>query len=498
MDVEHTIPPKAEINSSPSSHSASSQEETSIDSKVRGRKKKVNTNRLKQDQRKTKKNSGLSYITRNGIVVDKKALIDKIEKCCALQCFSKFSQQELQEVNKNYWSIGNFSSQRDFINSNVNSNTCKRTLTKGSKRKFTYTYNLMEKKVCKTLFLNVLKIGRKTIQIVKDKERNNIDVGFDFRGRGQSTATSSESLDLVRLHINLFPVLESHHSGKRSYLSADLNQSKMYDLYVEYMEKNYSGREIVAASMYKKIFSTEFNLSFHVKDVCKCCDKLKDSPDSNEQLEYKAHIEREMLSRQEKNKDKVMAGINKTFKSITFDLQAVLYSPCSYISNLNYTRKFATYNLTFHDVDLKHGTCYIWNETHGNRGSDEIGTILLRHLKSLPPSTTHVSFFTGSCSGQKRNKLIACMLKYAVSAIPNLETVDLKFLEAGHTNMEVDTMHTAIGNVKKHVNIFSPLEYPNLIRDIKRQKPYNVEVLQFNDFFDLKTFKIESIKGKAL
>lgn len=160
----------------------------------------------------------------------------------------------------------------------------------------------MEKKVCKTLFLSVLKIGQKTVQIVKQKERNNIDVGFDFRGRGQTNNTPSESLDLVRLHINLFPKLESHYSRKntkRLYLSCDLNQSKMYDLYVEYMKKNYSGKEIVPASMYKKIFCTEFNLSFHVskKHACKYCEKLKESTDSDEQQEYKEHMERKELAR---------------------------------------------------------------------------------------------------------------------------------------------------------------------------------------------------------
>lgn len=485
-----------------SSHSTSYEDETSFNFRGRGsRKKRKNTKRWKQNKRKTKKNSGLTYTTKKGIVVEKKALIGKIEKCCKFNCFSKFTEEDLQKINKEYWALGNFSRQRDFINYNVNSNSCKRSKAGGSQRKFTYIYQLMEKKVCKTLFLSVLKIGQKTVQIVKQKQRNNIDVGFDSRGKGKTNNTSTETLDLVRLHIQLFPLLESHYGrkdSKRLYLSADLNQSKMYDLYVEYMEKNYSGKEIVPASMYKHIFCTEFNISFHVpkKDACKYCEKLKDSTDSNEQLEYKAHIERKELAREEKNKDKVNAQTDETFKSFTFDLQAVLYSPSSNVSSFFYTRKFASYNLTFYDMAEKHGSCYIWNETHGNRGSDEISTILLRHLKSMQPSITHVSFFSDSCGGQNRNRFVACMLKYAVSTIPTLETIDLKFLEVGHTDMEVDSMHSVIERAKKNKNIFSPLEYPNIIRDSKRRNPYDVEVLQFNEFFDLKKFKDEYIKGK--
>lgn len=65
-----------------SSHSTSYEDETSFNIRGRSsRKKRVNTDRWKQNKRKTKKNSGLAYTTKKGIVVGKKALIGKLEKC---------------------------------------------------------------------------------------------------------------------------------------------------------------------------------------------------------------------------------------------------------------------------------------------------------------------------------------------------------------------------------------------------------------------------------
>lgn len=498
--TENEVSSKAIPVLSDSSRNTSYEDEISFNFRGRGsRKKKINTKRWQQNKRKLKKNSGLSYTTKKGIVVDKKELVGKIEKCCVLECYSKFSEEELQKINRDYWSLGVFSRQRDFLNFNVKSNTCKRTKSEGSQRKFTYNYQLAEKKVCKTLFLSTLKIGQKTIQIVKQKERSNVDVGFDLRGRGQTNNIPTEALDLVRLHIKSFPVLESHYSRKdtkRLYLAAELNQTKMYELYKEFMQNEYPDKEIVKDSLYKKIFCTEFNLSFHIpkKDGCKYCEKLKDSTDFNEQIEYTDHMKRKTLARQEKNNDKIRAENDKSFTSITFDLQAVLYSPCSNVSSFFYTRKFATYNLTFYDMDKKHGSCYLWNETHGNRGSDEIGTILLRHMKSLEPSITHVSFFSDSCGGQNRNRYVASLLKYATTVLSNVEIIDLKFLEVGHTDMEVDSMHSVIERAKKNKNIYSPLEWPNIIRDSKRQSKYDVNILEFDDFIDLKKLKDEYIK----
>lgn len=80
------------------------------------------------------------------------------------------------------------------------------------------------------------------------------------------------------------------------------------------------------------------------------------------------------MAKVEKDLDmsKALESDNNSFRAFTFDLQAVLYSSCSTVSSLYYSRKFASYNFTLLDQSSKKGFCYIWNENYGLRGSDEI------------------------------------------------------------------------------------------------------------------------------
>lgn len=135
------------------SSKTSYEDETSFNFQGRGsRKRKINSKRWQQKKRKEKKNSGVSYLTKKGLVVAKKSVIGKIESCCKLKCFSKFEEGDLQKINKDYWALGVFNRQRDFINFHVKSIPCQRSQSKGSKRKNTFNYQLSEKKFVKHCF----------------------------------------------------------------------------------------------------------------------------------------------------------------------------------------------------------------------------------------------------------------------------------------------------------------------------------------------------------
>lgn len=62
------------------------------------------------------------------------------------------------------------------------------------------------------------------------------------------------------------------------------------------------------------------------------------------------------------------------------------------------------------------------------------------------------------------------MLKAAVHVIPTIEVIDLKFLEVGHTQMEVDAMHSVIERHKKKMVVFSPVEWPNIVSAAKKKQ----------------------------
>lgn len=97
------------------------------------------------------------------------------------------------------------------------------------------------------------------------------------------------------------------------------------------------------------------------------------------------------------------------------------------------------------------GTCYVWNETIANRGANEIGTCLLDFIRSEFNGTENnladIIFYSDNCSGQNKNKFIACLYLYA-SLVLNINTIRHKFLIVGHTQNEGNSMHSVIERQK--------------------------------------------------
>jgi len=98
--------------------------------------------------------------------------------------------------------------------------------------------------------------------------------------------------------------------------------------------------------------------------------------DENYEDWFECHERNKQRSRDEKSKDKERAKTDKSFVAATFDLEAVLPTPCSMVGDLFYKRCLSTYNLSFYSLGDGKGTCYLWDETNGGRGSSEIGSCM--------------------------------------------------------------------------------------------------------------------------
>ena len=90
------------------------------------------------------------------------------------------------------------------------------------------------------------------------------------------------------------------------------------------------------------------------------------------------HIEKKNAAYIVKQEIKDTASVNPSTLLFTFDLEAVLYTPCSKVSTLFYKRKLCTYNMTMFNLAIKEEQCYLWDETVGKRGSNVIGSGLLK------------------------------------------------------------------------------------------------------------------------
>ncbi len=271
---------------------------------------------------------------------------------------------------------------------------------------------------------------------------------------------------------------------KREFLGSDLNITKMYQLYKEWLvEKDETP---VQLHTYRKLFNENYNFSFHQpkKDQCSTCTeywiKREQGPVlKKDQDSYDDHQTWKIQAREKKEKDKERAIKDKTSHVSTFDLEAVLTTPCSLVSQLYYKRKLNVYNLTTYSLADKKGTCYMWDETNGKRGSCEIGTCLYLHLSSLGIQVDHACCICDACGGQNRNQHVAGAMMYAAKHL-SLSIIDIVFLESGHTDMECDSMHSAIECAKKAAPIYVPSQWHTVASVARRKDPYLVVPMRYS------------------
>lgn len=184
--------------------------------------------------------------------------------------------------------------------------------------------------------------------------------------------------------------------------------------------------------------------------------------------------------------------------------------PVSDAGPVYYSCKLCVYNLTVYEAcSPNNAYCFAWTENNGNRGSCEIGTALLEWFKTLPGNVKEVSVFSDTCGGQNRNQYIASLFLYITQTL-DITVVEHKFMEKGHSKMEVDCMHSAIEHAEKNITITSMRQWLTVFsmarsnrnrHKIKNKKPmkeaYRVKELKYSDFKDLKALGAIMIKNRT-
>ena len=254
-------------------------------------------------------------------------------------------------------------------------------------------------------------------------------------------------------HINSFPKVSAHYvrkSSQKTYIEDTTNVSKltltkMHNLYLAECQKE-GVKDHVSVTTYKDILNSQ-NIKIHQpkKDQCKICVKYtRSNPEEKERLEasQETHINNNKKVMELKLAYKTRGKEDKSLLVFNFDLEAVLYTPCDKVSTIYYMRKLCTYNSTAFNLVTKTGQCYIWDESEGKRGSNEIGTTIHRYLEQFDGE--EVVMFSDTCGGQNRNQYIAALLLYIVTNHRSIKSIDYIFMVQGHSHMEVDSMHSAI------------------------------------------------------
>ncbi|KAK5649801.1 hypothetical protein RI129_000830 [Pyrocoelia pectoralis] len=399
-----------------------------------------------------------------------------------------------------FYEIETYALQTQYLASCVNKTEVKRHKKQAvSQKGFTTILRLMNFRVCKEFFLRTFDISNRRLRVICQKKS---EEGFtEPDKRGSHTPSNKISTDIkndVITHINMFPRYKSHYSRSQNnstkYLAEDLNIKKMHCLYKEWcVERN---RPSVKESYYRHVFCTEFNLKFHKphSDTCHTCDRLnnliKHSADvdtiTKSKTELELHHRKVESVKHNKKCDIEYATQNcEKVRAICFDLQKTLPTPLLSTNKVYYLRQLWTYNFCVHDLVSGVSFMFIWNETLAQRGSQEIGSCLIKYIQSLPSTVKELICYSDQCGGQNKNKNIAKLLMFIVQSKSSLEIIHHKFFEPGHSYMECDRSFGLIEKVKKKaLNIFVPDHWMELIKN--SSKKFRIYNMNQNDFLSFK------------
>jgi len=139
----------------------------------------------------------------------------------------------------------------------------------------------------------------------------------------------------------------------------------------------------------------------------------------------------------------------------------------------------------------------MWDETVSKKGSCEIASCLWLWLDNLPATVEKVTLYSDSCSGQNKNINMLTMMLVAVNVLP-IKLIDHKFLECGHTQMEVDSMHATIERASHSAEIYVPRDWVTIASIAKKEgKAYGVRTMRQEDFTDFKIVTAKLIQNKS-
>ena len=96
----------------------------------------------------------------------------------------------------------------------------------------------------------------------------------------------------------------------------------------------------------------------------------------------------------------------------------------------------------------------------------------------------HIVLYSDTCAAQNRNKIACTMIITFLSKSVNTVRVEQKYFETGHSQMECDSIHSAIENKFRKRDVHLPSQYEQLIKEARPKNPYRIVNLDRSIIFD--------------
>lgn len=474
-------------------------------------KRKSNENCWKRNILKKARNTGKAYETHTSSkkIKNERKMKPACGEKCKLKCSEKFAEEERLKIFSEYWALGDIQKQRQFISNSMQAVQPKyRYIRIGGTRSprqnnnsFYFNMNNQRIRVCKLFFKNTLDINDRPIRTVLTKQNKVADTLLedDLRGKhGKQKKVSEVVRNGIKQFIQNIPKIESHYTRANTsklFIDGSKTISQLHADYVtECKTKNAPYGNYV---LFYRVFTNDFNLSFFVpkKDLCETCSSYENSNDAEKEAMkegYDQHLHEKTLSRIEKQRDKEDANAVVA----VYDLQAVVQLPKGDVSVFYYKSKLNALNFTVYDLQSNKCDCFVWDESQGHRGVNELGTCVLKYLREINQNNSNanreVIFYSDNCAGQQKNKFMVALYLYAVRKFENIKSITHKYLIKGHTQNEGDSAHSLIERqMKRHLRggpMYTPAAFISVIHLAKTKgEPFKVHEMNFEDFSDIKT-----------
>ncbi|CAH1110485.1 unnamed protein product [Psylliodes chrysocephalus] len=273
-------------------------------------------------------------------------------------------------------------------------------------------------------------------------------------------------------------------STTRKYLEPLVTSaSQLYNLYLKKCQQENVTK--VSRYTFDSIFKGQ-NLSLFSPKKDQCDLYCAHETGNLAEEEYAKHKETKNRARTKKNQDKEKS-VSNLAHVFTKDLQAVKLSPLTRASAFYYKKKLNVHNFTMYNLQTHEVVCYWFEETATDLVASSFASCIVQTLsKILSDNLLPVILWSDGCNYQNRNTVLSIVLLHLSKEL-NVDK-EQKFLTKGHTQMECDSVHSAIETKLK--NKYLPGQYCTITREARR-KPFPYE----SHFLDHTFFKYYSHKN---
>ena len=113
----------------------------------------------------------------------------------------------------------------------------------------------------------------------------------------------------------------------------------------------------------------------------------------------------------------------------------------------------------------------LWHEGEGELKSNNFASCLTDYITSelsLRPNEKEFVIFSDGCGSQNRSSVISNALLH--TAITRDITIVQTYLERGHTQMECDSVHSAVESERRNKCVYTPGGYISIIQNARKRE----------------------------